>query len=66
MGMCAKIVCLETIKRENGLSGDIKILMNVDIGIYIVSKNINSILGININGVLRKNEREREKRKIMP
>ena len=53
MEMYVKIVYLETIKRENGLSGDIKILMNVDIGIYIVSKNINSILGININDVLR-------------
>ena len=58
--MCVKIVYLETIKRENGLNGDIKILMNVDIGIYIVSKNINSILGININDVLRNNDRRKE------
>jgi len=57
MEMCVKIVYLGTIKKENGLSGDIKILMNVDIGIYIVSKNINSILGININDVLRNNDR---------
>lgn len=60
MEMCVKIVYLETIKRENGLNGDIKILMNVDIGIYIVSKNINSILGININDVLRNNDRREE------
>ena len=60
MEMCVKIVYLETIKRENGLSGDIKILMNVDIGIYIVSKNIDSTAGININDVLRKNDRREE------
>ena len=58
--MYVKIVYLEIIKRESGLRGDLRILMNVDIGIYIVSKNINSILGININDVLRKMVDEKE------
>ena len=61
MEMCVKIVYLETIKEGNGLSEDIKILMNVDIGIYIVPKNISSILGININDVLRNKKWVKEK-----
>ena len=62
--MYVKIVCLEIIERESGLREDLKILMNVDIGIYIVSKSRDSILGININDVLRNKKMSKKIDKI--
>lgn len=55
--MYAKTANIPIIKKENGLKKGLEILVLKDIGIYIVPRKRNSILGINIKYVLKKRKK---------